>query len=357
MSRLFSAVLLVVAALEAVTRANPCHPKPLKGLGLKNNTAVGGLGLKNNTALGGLNAPSLTGISNVKLNISVPPKLQPVLNLNFPDPGLIQGEDGNWYSYATSGYGYRFQVAKAPHPLGPWNHSNYDAMSGNGWSTGRNMWAPDVRHLDDGSFIMYWTGELNNQTNHLHCIGTARSKTAAGPFTPDPEPFVCRNENGGVIDASGFKDPATGKRYVIYKSEGTFGQPPVATPHFIQEVGPDGATKIGGYTMINHQSDKDGDGVLVEAPNMVYYKGAYILFFSSHFFTDSHYDVKWAWAISPLGPFTRGGELVHAPMGGTNGPGGATSSEDGKYIVFHAWCAPPHVRCLYASEYEIEVVM
>jgi beta-xylosidase len=295
--------------------------------------------------------------------------LEPVLSANFPDPSVIQGKDGKWYAFATNtgskanGNYIAVQVAEADDPLGQWTLLDEDAMPEVTWFTGSNTWAPDVRELDDGSYILYFSGEYP-PSPHQHCIGVARSDSVKGPFVPDRDPWVCPTKDGGAIDASGFKDGD--KRYVVYKVDGNskgapsqcgtgVDDPALRTPIMLQRVEADGATKIGNPVEILDRSRPE-DGALVEAPNLVRRgDGTYVLWYSSHCFTDPLYDVKYAYSSSIEGPYTRSeGPLLKAPDFGLAAPGGATSrTQDGEdFLVFHGNCDAG--RCLYSVKYEAE---
>ena len=91
------------------------------------------------------------------------------------------------------------------------------------------------------------------------------------------------------------------------------------------------------------------DGPLVEAPNLIRKSdGTYVLFFSSHCFSSTQYDVKFATASSMAGPYTRGAApLIQSGEDGVTAPGGGTSTPGGHYIAFHANC--PAGRCMYVT--------
>jgi beta-xylosidase len=210
---------------------------------------------------------------------------------------------------------------------------------------------------------MYFTGEVPN--SHRHCIGIARSWDILGPYRPDPSPWICPYDQGGAIDASGFVDPGSGDRYVVYKVDGNSHGPPTScgtgvddpnmrTPIMLQRVGPDGSTKLGGPIEILNRVPHL-DGALVEAPNLSRRRdGTYVLFYSSHCFQDPRYDVKYAYSDRIEGPYVRaGGPLLRAPYYGLRAPGGATSSVDEhghEFLVFHGDCGDSR-RCLYSAEY------
>lgn len=142
----------------------------------------------------------------------------PALNADFPDPSILKDSDGKWYAFATAGGGKQVQVASAPAPGGPWTlHDDANVLPHPGsWTTGQNTWAPDVRRLAEGCYVMFYSGQSAKDTAH-HCVGTATAKSVLGPFTPSAEPLNCHLDQGGCIDPSGYYDEATGSRWIVYK--------------------------------------------------------------------------------------------------------------------------------------------
>ncbi|KAH8173988.1 glycosyl hydrolases family 43 domain-containing protein [Sarocladium implicatum] len=287
--------------------------------------------------------------------------LEPAIQGPFPDPGIIHASDGKWYAFSTQGPNGNVPMAVADTPLGEWTMLDKDAMPDDGWTSGKDFWAPDVRKLIDGTYIMYFSGRVPDSS---HCIGVSRSNKVTGPYKPDPKPFACPLKDGGAIDPAGFYDEATGKRYVMYKVDGnaignggTCGntvEPIVDTPILLQQVSPiDGSTPIGRPTWILNV-DPELDGPLVEAPNIVYVAGTYVLFFSTGCYSGDGYKTKYAYSSNVEGPYVRANEtLLESPDLGLVGPGGATSTEDGTLVLaLHGYCG--ETRCMYVVEYSVE---
>ncbi len=289
---------------------------------------------------------------------------QPLLNTDFPDPSILQDADDQWYAFATTGNNKNIQAASAPMPGGPWTYVDRDMLPDSGpWTTGNDNWAPDVQGMVDGTYVMYYSGDLANSPAH-HCVGVATSSQVLGPYKPHATPWACPFGQGGAIDPSGFIDQATGRRYVVYKIDGnSIGHggdcgnsvaPIVPTFIMLQEVGPDGVTKVGAAVRIFDRSADDGP--LVEAPNLVRTDdGLYILFYSSWCYSTDRYNTKYAMAQSVAGNYTRGGAaLLQTGTFGLTAPGGATSTESGHYMLFHANC--PAGRCLYGATWGVQGV-
>ena len=57
----------------------------------------------------------------------------------------------------------------------------------------------------DGKFVMYYSADQNGNGGK-HCIGTAVSDTAHGPYTPQAAALSCNTAQGGAIDPAGFID-------------------------------------------------------------------------------------------------------------------------------------------------------
>lgn len=108
----------------------------------------------------------------------------------------------------------------------------------------------------------------------------------------------------------------------------------------------DWVTPVGGPIQILDRTADDGP--LVEAPNIIGTPdGHYVLFYSSHCFTDPGYDVRYAVATDVRGPYARQGQLIKSgDFGGLASPGGATATPQGDALVFHSDCAAG--RCMHS---------
>ena len=306
-------------------------------------------------------APTRTSVVLVALDTQA--NKTALMSQDFPDPSIVQDTDGQWYAFATTGNAKNIQAAKAPAPGGPWTYINQDMLPSTGrWTTGRDTWAPDVRVISKGHYVMYYSGELQSDAR-FHCIGTATAPSILGPYTPSAAPFACPDSQGGAIDPAGFLDTATSRRYVVYKVDGNSighggscnnGVAPYAvTPILLQEVAAgDGVTPLGGPVPILDRI-LDEDGPLVEAPDLVRTSdGSYVLFYSSHCWDSPLYSVNYAVARSVAGPYARAAEpLIGSGDFGTTAPGGATSVEGGGRFVFHANC--PLGRCMFQAAFAV----
>ena len=286
----------------------------------------------------------------------------PVFPDNFPDPSFIQDPtDNSWYAFSTTSAGQNVPTAHSP-DFNTWTIiDGYDALPTVGaWSTGANVWAPDVVQLSNGNFVLYYTA-TSTQDPSAHCIGAATSTNAKGPYTPIDASIACPTDQGGAIDPAGFADvpdaSGTPHQYVVYKIDGNSigpggncnnGNGPESglkdTPIMLQEVSPtDGYSTIGEPVTILHRGAADGP--LVEAPSLVRVdnggSGLYVLFFSSNCYAGPYYDTSYATSTNGV---TNGGQpyqksaqpLLVTGTGGLYSPGGLDVGVDGSKVLFHA---------------------
>lgn len=213
---------------------------------------------------------------------------------------------------------------------------------------------------------MYYAGNVKARPR-FHCVSAAVADDVLGPYVPLQQPLTCDITAGGSIDPQGFKDPKTGRRYVVYKVDGnSIGHggtcmntraPIVPTPLLLQEVdAQDGVTSIG--EPIELLDRTAADGPLVEAPALHYEQSSdtYTLFYSSGCFTGASYDVKYARSVGNItGPYTR----FHKPLISTGsitnlvGPGGMDVIANSNKVVFHAIMTddrPQFIRGMWTGE-------
>ncbi|KAI1788137.1 Arabinanase/levansucrase/invertase [Ganoderma leucocontextum] len=257
-------------------------------------------------------------------------------NVSFADPGLLHTPDGVWWAYSTSSSHGLVPMVKST-DFKSWSKPQNVLASVGSWATGA-VWAPDVRRITEGKYVMYYTARRKGRPSNDHCIGIATANNGAGPFAPQSKPLICDLKNGGVIDASGFEAPGGGL-YIIWKVDGNSVRK--STPIKIQHVGSNGYDLKGEpLTLITNDST---DGGLTEAPSMVYWDGWYYLFYSTHNYNTLGYDVRYAVSKKLDAPFTKvkspDSPFLSSGKFGTAGPGGATViTVQNKYInmVFHS---------------------
>ncbi|KAK5075180.1 hypothetical protein LTR51_003579 [Lithohypha guttulata] len=276
----------------------------------------------------------------------------PVIPTDFQDPSVLKVGD-TYHGFAGLNgdkAGTTSNVITATSKdFSTWTVDNTDALPYPGaWvATVPHVWAPDIVQLANGRFVLYYSATTAEDISK-HCVGVATSDTPKGPFVASDTPLYCDLSIGGAIDADGFRDPATGKQYVVYKVDGnSLGNggackntiPPImSTPIILQEVNvDDGATPIGqGITLLTNNAD---DGPVIEAPTLAYNAGTnqYVMFFTSGCFTSSTYNIQYATAPSVTGPYTRGGVFLRTGDTAANvyAPGSPDVEATTNHLVFH----------------------
>jgi arabinan endo-1,5-alpha-L-arabinosidase len=237
--------------------------------------------------------------------------VNPVLNADFPDPGIVHASDGNYYAYATQTTGLRIQVARS-RDLVSWTPLGEALPTRPSWATqSQNFWAPDVSE-HGGVFVMYFSAQIDasqrTSPSDGFCIGMATASSPAGPFVDVGHPVRC-GSGFTTIDPMAFDDPQTGKQLLYWGSSGS----PIA----VQELGPDRATFAAGSAPLLVLSPRSGsdpaayDTGLIEGPWVTYRAPYYYLFFSGNNCCGSaaHYAVMVARSAAATGPF----EVLTAP--------------------------------------------
>ena len=297
---------------------------------------------------------SLTSFTKaIPLESGRKPFPHPQMTEDFPDPSILQASfNEQWYAFASAGNGKQIQLAEAKYPLEKWKLSKLNPLSNKGWTSGQNTWSPEVKELPDGSYIMYFSGELPKDGKH--CIGIARSAVPWGPYVMDPKPWIC--PDGGAMDPSRFTDPVSKKVYITYRTSlYRQGSSMLSTPIMLQQVDPtDGSTKTGNAIELIDRGA--GEGPFLESPSLVYLKNAkeYVLTYSSHCSTVKEcYDVKTATSKNIEGPYKKVDEpMLTSENSHLWGPSSLTLNQDGSVAMVNAWCGSwrwkNKRRCAYA---------
>ena len=254
--------------------------------------------------------------------------VNPVIDADFPDPGVVHSSDGYYYAYATQTTGVRLQVARSQ-DLVAWTRLGEALPIKPSWATtSNNFWAPDV-HQDGSTFVMFFTSDIDADRK-LHaddgkCIGVATATTGAGPFTDVGAPLIC-GPGFTTIDPMAFHDPQSGKVYLYWGSDGA--------PIRVKELAADERSFADASAPIALVSPSGVAGAydanLIEGPWVTYHAPYYYLYFSGNGCcgANAHYAVMVARASSPTGPFEK--------LAGTNGAAQPILRAGGK------WTAPGH---------------
>lgn len=260
-------------------------------------------------------------------------KLNPIRPIESADPAIIR-EDNKWYVYHTGSYaGGHYPIGIVSDDLTSWSQIGHIFPAGNepGW-TSHSWWAPEV-HRVNGKYIAYYT--VRQKENNRFAIGAAIADSPAGPFKDVGKPIV-RNEEVGLIDVNYFQDPNTGRKYLLWKEDQNDFDPPRPTPILIQQLEDDGLTVIGESIEIL-RNDRPWEGVLVEAPQLIYRDGWYYLFYSGNIYAIDEYAVGIARSRDIWGPYEKYPDPILVHDEHFSGPGHqfVIQDEDGKWHMFY----------------------
>lgn len=231
----------------------------------------------------------------------------PVLDRDFPDPAVLEGPDGAYYTYATetvvNGQFYNIQVARSS-DLVNWSWAGDAFPEGVTWAeNGRSYWAPHVVY-DGGQsrYLMYYSA--HHDQNDEKCLSVAVADSPLGPFSDEREPLRCE-EGFAAIDPMVFEDPKSDSTYLYWGSHGE--------PIRVQLLADDWTDFARGTRPrpVLHPDPDEPYGSLIEGAWVTYRDGRYYLFFSGDNCCgeQAHYAVMVARAEHPTGPFEMLGEV------------------------------------------------
>ena len=251
----------------------------------------------------------------------------PVLNVNFPDPTVIN-VNGNYYAYATrstyQGRVINIQVAVSK-DLFTWNYLGDALPKKPTWAiTTQKFWAPDV--LYDSAikqYVMFYAAQ-NDDISVNMCIGVAFSNYPSGPFIDKGTPLL-RGKGFVDIDPMAMIDPQTGRKILYWGSD--------FAPIQARELNDDWKSfKEGSAPITVMLPDKEkAYSKLIEGAWVDYHDGKYYLYYSGDNCCgdNANYAVMVARADHAFGPFE--------PLGEANGSGNSVILAKDSI-----WTAPGH---------------
>ena len=200
------------------------------------------------------------------------------------------------------------------------------------WATTGNYWAPEVS-LINGVYVCYYAA---NGLDGWFKIGVATAPTPGGPFTDKGSPLAS-NPNFSLIDPTFFKDPGTGKNYLLWKNNKNALTPAQPTQIVLQEVAADGLSLVGNPVdlLVN---DLSWEGAVIEAPSMLFRNGYYYIFYSGNNYGTDKYAVGVARSSAIGGPYTKQSTPILQSDARFDGPGGqsiVTNSPIAPYLMFY----------------------
>lgn len=258
----------------------------------------------------------------------------PVDRRDFPDPFVLNTGSGFW-AYATNGGGSNVQVLFSE-DLVRWRNS-LDALPALPfWAEPGNTWAPCVLHWK-GKYVLFYT--CKEPRAGRQAISVAIADRPGGPFVDAGRgPLVYQLEMGGSIDPSYIVD-VDGSAYLVWKADSNALNRPSSI--WLQRIGPGGTTLQGSPVELLRLGAAWEDP-LIEAPSIVWSRGAYYLFYSANWWNSDRYAIGYATAPAVAGPYTR--VTVTRPWFASDaqvaGPGGQewfTDSAGQLRMAYHGW--------------------
>lgn len=186
------------------------------------------------------------------------------------------------------------------------------------------LWAPDMVPADGKYFYYFSVGPQNPTPSRL---GVAVCDTPAGPCKDSGKPLVADGAKGfEAIDPTVFVDPKTKVPYLF--------------------AGGSAGRKLRAWTLKPDMVTIDKEVAVDTPPNftegafMHYRNGVYYLSYSAGQWNFSNYQVHYAVALSPTGPWRYGGAILQSDKK-YKGPGHHSFFQDPKdgawYIAYHRW--------------------
>jgi beta-xylosidase len=143
----------------------------------------------------------------------------PVWPHYFADPFVLKVRDA-YYAYGTAQDAQNFPVLRS-NDLVQWE-SVGNALQPLTNPRAYAYWAPEVAIGDDGRFYMYYSATTSESDEH-HRLRVAIADGPAGPFV-DPGVLLFPDA-GFTIDASPFRDPQSGRRFLYCAMDFTTDEP------------------------------------------------------------------------------------------------------------------------------------
>eukprot|EP00052_Salpingoeca_macrocollata_P015336 m.122126 g.122126 ORF g.122126 m.122126 type:complete len:693 (-) comp19651_c0_seq1:23-2101(-) len=262
----------------------------------------------------------------------------PLFSGNRPDPGAFRFTDGLFYVVTTTGSkGNDYPILSSP-DLVHWTARGYVFPGTNTqpvWAVDE-FWAPELHQLNNETVVLYFAAQ--NRAGQ-RCVGACTAPHPLGPFLCGADPLVPTQPHTENIDPTYVA--AEGRRYLVWKvALAQRGQQnSTIKMRELEESGTAFVPNAPEIALISN--DMPFEGILVEAPWIVFYKPYYYLFYSSNAETTPQYNVAVARSTSVTGPYQKLGHPILATNNGTafEAPGHCSVLDlDGNlYIIYHAY--------------------
>ena len=211
-------------------------------------------------------------------------------------------------------------------------------------SQGGTTWEPEV-HRFGATYVLYYSAKMAGVTPPTQCLGTAVATSAAGPYSPSPQPIVCQLDQGGDIDPQVVVDDtlSPARPYLVWKSDNNSTNHTGTDLIWSQPLRSDGLTVVGSPTTIYGLAQAPAWAhPIIEAPQMVEAPNrSWWLFYSGgDGFAGPNYAVGVAKCDGISGPCTAVGSQ---PLVGSNaqgiGPGEESVFQTGgsTWVLYNPW--------------------
>ncbi len=266
----------------------------------------------------------------------------------FADPDIVR-HGNQWFAYATNTSHLRLPTLVSRDlrtwtPLTDARGARVDPLQPASWVSARNggqsLWAPGVDRIGNGWTAAYAAPAGTTGGERHNCIGLSRAASPAGPFRAVGEPLCYGQAQLGVIDPDIFVD-STGVPWLLWKFSGIVRGRPAGL--FIRQLNRQGTGfQEGSRTVELLTLVRGWEGITIENPSMVQFRGVTYLFYSGNDYRDARYATGYAICAGPEGPCVRqnhGAPILSTASTGNLGPGGASAFVDGKSLrlLYHAW--------------------
>jgi len=268
--------------------------------------------------------------------------------------GWLMSSHGQYLLFVSSAFGDpRDNIPMLTGSPGHWSTAVDALPTMPAWavpvSQGGTTWEPEV-HRFGATYVLYYSAKLAGVTPPTQCLGTAVAASAAGPYSPSPQPIVCQRDQGGDIDPQAVVDDTSpdARPYLVWKSDNNSTNHTGTDLIWSQPLAPDGLTVVGSPTSIFGLSQTPAWArPIIEAPQMVEAPNrTWWLFYSGgDGFGGPNYAVGAAKCDGISGPCTAAGTQ---PLVGSNaqgvGPGEETifqssesSSGSSTWVLYNPW--------------------
>ncbi len=272
---------------------------------------------------------------------------------NFADPTVLRVGD-TWYAYST-GTARRYLPVLTSTDLLSWRtHESWsgdpldnDALAAPAsWARYRDVdgaplaraWAPTVAHIGRRYVELYATSPDTDRRQTCLTVTTATSPL--GPFVDRSRgPLVCP-AHGRAIDPWIWSSPG-GRHWLVWKTKGLRRHS--TNRLMVRELSRRGTSFRRGSAPeeLLRNDPSSWEGLTVENPSFIGYRGRFYLFYSGSSWTTESYATGYAVCRRVTGPCRK----VDGPLiAGAGGPGGASAfvDTDGALrLIYHRWSEDP----------------